>query len=288
MIYYLVTERHQKTLTRWLAHFRSRWQGRFVLLPYEQLSGCLEPGVFIFSDYERLTPWLRRKAVNMHQNALNAGCVVLNDPQKSLLRYDLQKALNNAFRVFRPHEIPEDLRFPVFVRGENDHRGNRSPLLHTREKLDLYLANFPNLLTVEFVDTSNEYGLFRKYGATRIGDRIMPNHLLVSKAWMVKNDRALITAEFLEEEMEYLRNADHAEQLRKYFDQAKCEYGRIDYSFLDGEIQVWEINSNPDIDPTNLDAQQIPIFQLCHKHINDAFEALDARSSGQSQKVWCE
>lgn len=287
MIYYLTTKPGLNSVSPWLEHFNSRWEVRFRLLPYEQLSGWLEPGVFIFSDYERLAPWLRRKATKTYENALDAGCVVLNHPQKSLLRYELQKALNNKFRVFRPDEIPEDLRFPVFVRGENDHRGNRSPLINTREKLDLYLYNFPNLLTVEYVDTSDQHGLFRKYGAMRIGDCIVPNHLLVSEAWMVKNNRALITAEFLEEEMEYLHSAGHAKQLRKFFDLAKCEYGRIDYSFLGDEIQVWEINSNPDIDPTNSDAQQIPIYQLCHKHINDAFERLDAQGGEKSQEVWC-
>ncbi|MEK6217210.1 MAG: hypothetical protein N2B03_08345, partial [Boseongicola sp.] len=155
MIYYLATEKHTKTVTGWLKHFSALWSFRFTVLPYERLSGWLDPGTFIFSDYERLTPRLRRAALLTHSNAVKAGCAVLNHPQKSLRRYDLQKALNNAFRVFRSNEIPDDLRFPVFLREENEHRANLTPLLSARGQLELALVRYPDALTVEFLDISD-------------------------------------------------------------------------------------------------------------------------------------
>jgi hypothetical protein len=46
---------------------------------------------------------------------------------------------------------------------------------------------------------------------------------------------------------EYLQAHPHEAELRKIFDLANIEYGRIDYSLLNGKIQVWEINTNPNI-----------------------------------------
>ena len=37
--------------------------------------------------------------------------------------------------------------------------------------------------------------------------------------------------------------------MRKIFDLASIEYGRADCGVVDGKIQVYEINTNPDIRP---------------------------------------
>ena len=37
----------------------------------------------------------------------------------------------------------------------------------------------------------------------------------------------------------------HEAEVRRIFDLARIEYGRIDYAFRDGRMQVWEINTNP-------------------------------------------
>jgi hypothetical protein len=287
IIYYLATQGHTKPVTGWLRHYHSVWAFRFSVLLYEELGGWLEPGTFIFADYERLSPRLRQKALLTHRNATKIGCTVLNHPRKSLRRYALQKKLRNDFRVFRQHEIPGDLRYPVFLRVEDDHRGNLTPLLKTGEELAAALAQHPGSLIVEYLDTSDSRGVFRKYGAMRIGQDILPRHIMFGRHWMVKEDSSLITQAFISEEMDYLRENPHAGELLAIFELAKCDYGRIDYSILDGRIQVWEINSNPRIDPTASDPQRAVGRQEGAQQLNDAFRQLDSGSETQERRVWC-
>jgi hypothetical protein len=286
MIYYLVTERHAKTVTEWLTHFHALWSFRFTVLPYEKLGGWLAPGVFIFSDYERLTPNLRPKALLTHRNAVKSGCTLLNDPRRSLRRYDLQKRLNNDFRVFRPHEIPDDLRYPVFLREENEHRGTLTPLLDTREELDSELARHRRALTVEYLDTADKYGFFRKYAAFRIGDHIIPRHVLFSRNWMQKMPD-IVTGKFVEEELDFVRGRESEEKLRAIFEIAECDYGRIDYGLKGGAIQVWEINSNPQLIPTSIHPARGPTLELSARRINDALTRLDSGAVNSQRKVWC-
>jgi hypothetical protein len=49
------------------------------------------------------------------------------------------------------------------------------------------------------------------------------------------------------EELEYVQRNPHEEELREIFAIANIDYGRIDYSILDGKVQTWEINLNPTI-----------------------------------------
>ncbi len=49
----------------------------------------------------------------------------------------------------------------------------------------------------------------------------------------------------IEEEFSYIQNNPHQKELRDIFDIANIEYGRIDYGFNDGKLQVWEINTLP-------------------------------------------
>jgi hypothetical protein len=47
------------------------------------------------------------------------------------------------------------------------------------------------------------------------------------------------------EEMDFVQSNPHERQIREIFALARIDYGRIDYSFKNGRIQVWEINTNP-------------------------------------------
>ena len=74
--------------------------------------------------------------------------------------------------------------------------------------------------------------------------RILPRHLFFSRHWVVK-DWSVLDDALLREEQQYLATNPHERQLREIFAAARIEYGRIDYSLRDGEMQVWEINTNP-------------------------------------------
>ena len=55
-------------------------------------------------------------------------------------------------------------------------------------------------------------------------------------------------------EARYVAENPHADEIRKIFEIARIDYGRIDYSLKNGQIRVWEINTNPVIAaPKNLD-----------------------------------
>ncbi len=73
------------------------------------------------------------------------------------------------------------------------------------------------------------------------------------------------------EELDYVRSNPHAEELREIFELARIDYGRIDYSVVDGCIQVWEINTNPMIlIPKDRDD---PLRAAAHDAFGQAFNA---------------
>lgn len=310
MIYYLVNERNTRALQNWIEYY-GVLRGRIRVLPYSRCHGSLEPGTFVFSDVERLSPRQTRRATRLWAKAREAGCRTLNHPSRSLRRYGLQKALKNDFRVFRKHEVPEDVRFPVFLRGENDHKGNltrllESPqqlakvrkklpyallvelldtrLLKSRRRLARARRKLPGALLVEFLDTSDEEGTFRKYSAMRIGDRIIPRHILFSQKWVVK-DPDRVTGATVEEELDYFERNPHEAELRQIFDTARMDYGRIDYSLYEGRIQTWEINSNPTLtSPSRAPSperyqQRAELGETTAAAINEALLALEAGNS---------
>jgi hypothetical protein len=182
---------------------------------------------------------------------------VLNDPERTLRRYDLIRALRregvNDFTAYREHEARDRGRFPMFVRREHDHDGARSDLLHddhdARDAVAKLRADDPelgDLLLVEFCDTADAHGVYRKYAAFKVGDAIIARHLFLSHHWHVKGVELRDPAS-LQEETDYVSTNPHTDALRPVFELAGVEYGRMDYAFHDGRLRVWEINTNPTI-----------------------------------------
>ncbi len=234
---------------------------RDMLTPvhYESLLEERDPiaATYCFADLELMSSDQLRRAANLRRRLLARGCRVVNDPERTLRRVDLNRALTHAgvndFTVYREHEPLDGCRFPVFVRGEHDHEGRRSGLLddpfdvHTATgKLRAEAPDRGDLLVVEFCDTADVDGVYRKYSAFKVGDAILARHLFFSRDWEVKQadleDEAL-----LQEERDFVGTNPHEQQLRMIFELAGVDYGRIDYAFREGRIQVWEINTNPTI-----------------------------------------
>jgi len=181
---------------------------------------------------------------------------LINDPLRQLCRYDLLKSLHaqevNDFNLWHAGELPEDIRFPVFVRLARDHSGPKTDLIDDRTSLDRALASMlllgfrpEDLLVVEYVCTADAAGIFHKYSAYRIGKVVFSHFALISPDWNVKVESALGTREALEENAAYIEQDAHADLLMPFFEQAAIEHGRVDYSFAGDRIQIWEINDNP-------------------------------------------
>ena len=145
------------------------------------------------------------------------------------------------------------MRFPVFLRKLQAHTRTLSGLLHSREDLDTAIANavasgipFTNMIAVEYAGEPVREGLFRKIAAFRVGEKIVPYICGHDKHWYVKTGQAGIAGEELyREELGLIERNPHAEHLKKVFDLAEIQFGRVDYGFYKGRIQVFEINTNP-------------------------------------------
>jgi hypothetical protein len=133
---------------------------------------------------------------------------------------------------------------------------------------------------VEFCDTSDSSGIFRKYSAFRVGQHIIPGHLLFSRYWMQKRPD-LIDPSKVEEEHRYLRDNPHRAQLLRLFQVAGAEYGRIDYGISPSGIQTWEINTNPVImrEPWQYSPGRLPNARRYAQALLRAFEEIDEEDS---------
>ncbi len=257
MIYFATTRDNDRTIRKYLEGHGAPLASRITPLWYEQIlaAEALPAGTWCFADLELLSDAEREAAARAWRGLEARGCRLLNHPTRSLRRYDLLRRLHeqgsNRFNVHRPSDAAGPLRFPVFLHGENDHLGRRSGLLHTREELRAALDTLERSgerldaqLITEFCETRDAAGIYRKYSAFIVGDAILPRHLFFEQDWQVKKAR-LITDVLIREERHYVETNPHEKRLREIFAAARITYGRIDYSLFEGEIQVWEINTNP-------------------------------------------
>jgi hypothetical protein len=260
MIFYLSTQSNSFTIYEYLNC------GIGTLPPLRPLSyesvlqaRVLHTGTYIFSDLDRLSQKHLPGVMGVWSQLRAAGgCVrLLNHPTASMGRYELLRTLYekgiNLFNVYRLTECRFPRRFPVFVRGGSDHSGTLTPLLWSQGELENAIEclssrglSREDLLVVEFVDTADEYGIYRKYAAFVVDGKVIPRHIQFSRTWMVKQAVDDKDEGRLREERTYLEDNPHAEQLQTVARLARIDYGRIDYSLLEGRPQIWEINTNPD------------------------------------------
>jgi len=289
MIFYLVTREHPYTINEHLASWGHGLRSTVQTLFYDQLSlrKALQPGAYIFSDLERLNPPYMELAQNIWI-ALNAanGCIALNNPSRVLRREPMLRALHSCGKnPFAVHAVTDDLaaiRFPAFVRRHNAHDGALTPLLNSHQELLDALSEArghaipdEDLLIVEYCNTATDSGIFRKYGAFCVAGQIIPRHILLGGTWVMKYPEH-VDAASVAEEREYLTENPHRAQLEEIFNLARIEYGRIDYSLLNGKTVTWEINTNPTISvsPDTLSPLRLPLQPLFMDPFTRALETL--------------
>jgi hypothetical protein len=198
----------------------------------------------------------------------------------------------NDFTARPATELERVRRWPVFLRREDDHTGPRGDLIRSRARLRsevskalLEGADPHRLLVVEYRDVSDASGVFRKHSAFCIGNRIFPVHIYFDNHWSVKHQR-LVSAATAAEEMAYLRSRNEVERLlRPVFDLAAIEYGRIDYNVHDGQLRVWEINTNPILmhSPEKHARERLPAGRLTSRRLALALNAIDISPSAQAR-----
>lgn len=265
MITFVMSEDHQYTLRTALEN--GAIERAVIILSYADFLGFarLPLGDYIFVDLERLSPAaieaaagrlaaLRRAA----ERAGAAGPKVLNAPVPALERLAVMNALTaagvNDFRVIPADRLPSDLRYPVFLRRLDDHDGPITDLLPDPPALEAALSglggNRGALAVTEYVDARDALGRHQKFSYFRIGDRFFPAARDLSASWVCKGlveDAATIREP--EAELAFLAGDAHEALMRPAFDAAGIGYGRADYVVIDGRAQVFEINTNPYLDP---------------------------------------
>lgn len=263
MIYYFVAASEAYAMRSFLSSWGKGLTDRIKVVPYEAfLAGHRQvpesDASYIFSTFgllKRMGLQAYSQICDLHDRLVNCcgRARVLNDPRKGLPRYDFLRALfekgTNSFNVYRLEETP--VRFPAFVRWEAGTEYNQPELLRTSAQYGMMVQwaktmwnSLDGLLAIEFCDTADQSGLYRKYGAFVVGNRIVPRHVFFSRNWLVKV-ADLAEPDMIQEELAYLDSNPHSDLLLACARIAQVSYGRIDYGLLDGRPQIWEINTNP-------------------------------------------
>jgi hypothetical protein len=231
------------------------------VVTYDQLirSRRVPAATYIFTDFDRLSPTDLELASLLYLQLKSAGLKVLNNPARVKKRYALLRALHDAgrndFNVYRAEEPLPALRFPVFIRRMNGHGYPCTGLLESRHEVDRALqievdsGNPPEyLMIIEYAGEPVKPGLYRKLSTFRFGDTLSAFICGHDDTWLVKQGKLGIAGEDLyQDELRIVRDDPHAEQLQTAFGIANIEFGRADYGFYQGRLQVFEINTNPHI-----------------------------------------
>lgn len=260
MLHFVALRNYMDTVGNFLAEWAPALARTVRLLPYEELFQLSHApaGAWIFADADRLPVAARELAASICAQLRAAGNdprSLLNDPNLTMGRFELLSLLAregaNRFRVFSLADgVAHDYRFPVFVRRANDH-GIASELLTSvaevrRAVSAMRWRGVPlrDLIAVELCDTADTAGIYRKYSYMRVGADVFPAHLCFGTRWSVHWTEPRVAAQ-VSEEHAFFAHTTHAPEVRRIFERARIDFGRIDYSLLDGALQVWEINANP-------------------------------------------
>jgi hypothetical protein len=283
--------------------------GRFEVRCYEQLTPELTAGTggHIFAALDQLTPSGRRAVVALHDQL--AACLppgrILNDPSRvpgrSVLLQRLFEAGVNRFAVYPAGQAAAVRRFPVFVREDARHNGPLTGLLpdapalsRALRRLRLRGHRLAELLIVEFCDLADPEGMTRAGSAFRVGDAVVPAHLLRGRSWMLKWSYSEHGEEAMEEHRQFVFSNPHQAWVRGIFELAGVEYGRLDYGVRGEVLQAWEINTNPTLGPSRSPVQPYapPIEALLvqartvhHDALRAAFQALDVGQDSERVTV---
>ena len=260
-------------------------------MTYDQLlrSRWLRRATYVFADIDRLGFWDLELAAHVYLEMERSGLRVLNNPARVKTRYALLRALHRAglndFNIYRADEVNWSIRFPVFLRRIQLHDGPLTDLLNSARELENALAAavnggtpIENLVVIEFAAEPVRPALYRKLGAYRIGDRIVPTISAHDTVWLTKFGQLGIAGETLYcDELTLVQTNPFAEHLTKAFEIAGIEYGRADFGIYKGRIQIYEINTNPMINEPTLhpSAARRESTRFCWEKYLEALRALD-------------
>lgn len=248
---------------------------------------------YLFTDFNRLSPWEHRVAAERFRTFSRAGLRCLNDPAKIPDRVQLTAALHEAgqipYRAYRATDRPRPVRFPVFVRLD-DHQKPLTDLLGDQAALDERLQSLQSegiplrdLLVIEYCGEPIREGLWAKWGAFRVGEQYSLDHIGVEPRWLVKyGDWNLLSEDIVALEHTAVTRNQFEADLMSGFALAQIEYGRADFGLVNGRPVIYEINTNPFVGPYVPDP--IPLRRksqdLARRRLIDMLVAIDTQPRG--------
>ena len=179
------------------------------------------------------------------------------------------------------------MRFPLIVRLAGTHTGIIVGLFDEMDELRAAITQPGEHIVTEFVDFRSDDGLYRKYRAFFIGERIIFRHLLVSDSWNVHaSDRMRFMAdrpELLAEEQALLENGGTSlphgvmETLRQVRGRMALDYFGMDFGILpDGRVVLFEANATMNFYPF-LSDPRFAYVRNCLKPATQAFHEMLGR-----------
>jgi hypothetical protein len=264
---------------------------RIKIVGYSELFGAtrLPQATYVFTDLERLPTWRVRHAAAIYRALRDQGCKVLNDPALAPSRFGLLRRLAlsgfnqcNAYRV-EVGVVPA--RWPVFLRVEGGHDAPLSDLLHNWDEaqraIDAALdagAPLPSLILIEFAGEPVAPGLYRRLSMYKIGGNAFADVCVHDVQWLVKYGQSgIATPELYADELRIVRDNPFRSVVESAFDLARIEYGRADFSLVDGKVQLYEINTNPHIGEMidHPSADRVESMRVVHENLLAALRAID-------------
>ena len=293
MIYYVCLQRQTGAIQPYLDSLGPAAASMIQTLPYEKIFGDRggPAGHYIFTGHDRLLPEGLEAAALFANTIVTAHpwARILNHPLRTLERYALLRTLHergiNPFNVARLDEC-RMLRFPLFLRREAGTGGPETGILHDEAEYEAALSvldaklSRKDRIAVEFVDTRFPDGLYRKFGVQRIGSHLIPQHMFASRAWMVKREHAIWDETIQAQEIFFVENFPHRDQVMRIFEIARIEYGRIDYGMIGGRVVAFEINTNPKLPQNRPEADRRVKQEMVSRAMIEAFTELNTPPHG--------
>jgi hypothetical protein len=298
MIIFITTASHGYTHRPVMAEatgFRAAVGSYGWLLPATELPRA----TYVFTDLDRLSlPNLGRAAAIFRQLRAE-GVRVLNDPAQIRSRYGLLRALAatgvNRFNAYRVEENAMPARWPVFLRSEGGHDYPLSDLLHSWDEVQRAIeaavargVPIASLLIVEFAAEAARPGVFVKLSVFRVGASMVACTSVTEDTWIVKYGKlGLVGDDYYADELRLLRENPYAEAMRRVFDIARIDYGRVDFGLVEGRPQIYEINTNPDmaIDMEHPSVARLESHRLVKRDYMEALRRIDSPDSADTIRI---
>lgn len=251
----------------------------------------LPHATYVFTDVDRLPADAVMQAAVYYRGLERHGQKVLNDPARIRTRFGLLRALHRAgindFDAYRVEDMEVPKRWPVFLRLEGNHSKPLSGLLHNADELEQALEEnlrkgSPRsaMLIVEYAAEPVRPGLYRKLSVFRVGEQFLGYTCVHDDQWVVKIGKpGIAPPDLYDEEYDLVANNPYAEAMRDVFDIAGVDYGRVDFGLVGGRPEVYEINTNPDVQlspkpgPVERRNQSVELFR---SNYLAALEAIDS------------